>query len=109
MYHGGYYYLFASWDLCCRGTSSTYQVTVGRSTSITGPYLDRAGTSLINNGGTTILATHGTVVGPGGQSLLTDTDGDLLVYHYYDGADNGTAKLGINRLGWDCAAWAYVY
>lgn len=109
MYHGGYYYLFTSWDLCCRGTGSTYKVTVGRSSSITGPYVDRAGTSLTSNGGTTILATHGTIIGPGGQSLLSDSDGDLLVYHYYDGADNGTAKLGINLLGWDSSAWPYVY
>jgi arabinan endo-1,5-alpha-L-arabinosidase len=109
MYHAGYYYLFTSWDLCCRGTGSTYKVTVGRSTSITGPYRDRAGTALTSNGGTTILATHGTIVGPGGQSLLTDTDGDLLVYHYYDGAANGTAKLGINLIGWDSSNWPYVY
>lgn len=108
-YHAGYYYLFTSWDLCCRGTSSTYKIAVGRSTSITGPYKDRAGTLLTSGGGTVILATHATIIGPGGQSLLTDTDGDLLVYHYYDGAANGTSKLGINLLGWDSSAWPYPY
>ncbi|HST80358.1 MAG TPA: arabinan endo-1,5-alpha-L-arabinosidase [Kineosporiaceae bacterium] len=109
MYHAGYYFLFTSWDLCCRGTSSTYKITVGRSRSITGPYLDRDGTPLTSNGGTTILATHGTIIGPGGQSLLPDTGGDLLIYHYYDGAANGIAKLGINLLGWDTSVWPYVY
>jgi arabinan endo-1,5-alpha-L-arabinosidase len=108
-YHAGYYYLFTSWDLCCRGTSSTYKITVGRSTSITGPYRDRAGTPLTSDGGTTILTTQGTIIGPGGQSVLTDTDGDLLVYHYYDGAARGTAKLGINLIGWDQSLWPYVY
>lgn len=108
MYHAGYYYLFTSWDTCCSGVNSTYKITVGRSKTITGPYKDRAGTLLTQSGGTVILATHGTIVGPGGQSLLSDTDGDILVYHYYDGADNGIAKLGINRLTWDSSVWPVV-
>lgn len=44
--HGGYYYQFVSFDLCCRGASSTYRIMVGRSTSITGPYVDRNGTAM---------------------------------------------------------------
>jgi arabinan endo-1,5-alpha-L-arabinosidase len=108
IYHAGYYYLFTSWDACCQGTSSTYRIMVGRSTSITGPYKDRPGTLLTSGGGTQILGTHDTIVGPGGQSLIQDSDGDVLVYHYYDGADNGVAKLGINRLTWDASNWPYV-
>ncbi|CAM5708801.1 hypothetical protein SFUMM280S_01007 [Streptomyces fumanus] len=96
----GYYYLFASYDTCCAGTSSTYKVKVGRATSVTGPYYDRNGVAMTNNGGTPVLETHGNVIGPGGQSIMKDTDGDLIVYHYYDGADNGTPKLGINLLNW---------
>ncbi|MBT0770877.1 arabinan endo-1,5-alpha-L-arabinosidase [Kineosporia sp. J2-2] len=108
IYHAGYYFLFTSWDACCQGTSSTYKIKVGRSKTITGPYKDRAGTLLTAGGGTQILGTHGTIVGPGGQSLIQDGDGDVLVYHYYDGADNGTAKLGINRLTWDSSVWPVV-
>ncbi|MCP2164203.1 arabinan endo-1,5-alpha-L-arabinosidase [Goodfellowiella coeruleoviolacea] len=107
--HGGYYYLFVSFDLCCRGTSSTYRVMVGRSTSPTGPYTDRNGTSMMNGGGTEILASHGNIIGPGGQSVLSDSDGDLLVYHYYDGNAGGAVKLGVNLIGWDAQGWPYVY
>ena len=45
VHRGGYYYLFTSFDLCCRGIKSTYRTVVGRSKSITGPYVDREGRS----------------------------------------------------------------
>lgn len=104
----GYYYLFASYDTCCAGTSSTYKVKVGRATSVTGPYYDKNGVALTNNGGTPVLETHGSVIGPGGQSIMADSDGDLIVYHYYDGNDNGTPKLGINLLNWS-SGWPVAY
>ena len=105
--HGSYYYLFVSFDLCCRGASSTYRIVVGRSTSVTGPFADKNGTAMTSSGGSEILAGHGSIHGPGGQSVFTDSDADVLVYHYY--ADNGAARLGINLLGYDSAGWPYVY
>jgi arabinan endo-1,5-alpha-L-arabinosidase len=105
--HGGYYYLFVSFDLCCRGAQSTYRTMVGRSASITGPFVDRNGTRMTSGGGTEILAGHGSIHGPGHNAVLSDSDGDVLVYHYY--ADNGSARLGINLLGWDSSGWPYVY
>ncbi|MFL6145510.1 MAG: arabinan endo-1,5-alpha-L-arabinosidase [Labedaea sp.] len=99
----GFYYLFVSFDLCCRGTSSTYRIMVGRSTSITGPYVDRAGTPLNSGGGTEILATHGGVTGPGHEALFQDADAWVLAYHYYTSAAQG-GRLGVNLVdfpdGW---------
>src|ERR1041384_4087873 len=69
--HGGMYYLFVSFDFCCRGAQSTYRIMVGRSSSITGPYVDRSGVAMTSGGGTEILATHGSIHGPGGQSVFT--------------------------------------
>jgi arabinan endo-1,5-alpha-L-arabinosidase len=106
-HHGSYYYLYVSFDLCCKGASSTYRIMVGRSTSVNGPFVDKNGTAMTSGGGSEILAGHGSIHGPGGQSVFTDTDADVLVYHYY--ADNGTAKLGINLLGYDSSGWPYVY
>jgi arabinan endo-1,5-alpha-L-arabinosidase len=103
--HGGYYYLFVSFDYCCRGTSSTYNIRVGRSTKPTGPYVDKNGVALTAGGGTRILSSHGSVIGPGGQSVMHDGDGDVLVYHYYDADLNGTAQLGLSRLAWDSNGW----
>jgi arabinan endo-1,5-alpha-L-arabinosidase len=105
--HGSYYYLFVSFDLCCRGASSTYRVMVGRSSSITGPYVDRNGRALTSGGGTEILAGHGSIHGPGHQAIVPDVDADVIYYHYYN--DNGTPLLGINLIGWDSASWPYVY
>jgi arabinan endo-1,5-alpha-L-arabinosidase len=103
---GNSYYLFASFDRCCAGVNSTYNIRVGRSASPTGPYTDAGGTAMLQGGGTTILATHGSVIGPGGQSVVHDDylgSHDLLVYHYYDSRINGTSSLGINFLDFSSA------
>lgn len=106
--HGDYYYLFASIDTCCNGVTSTYRIIVGRSTSVTGPYLDRGGLALNSGGGTIVLSAHGNINGPGGESLFTDTDGDILVYHYYDGNNNGYPALGINVVSWTSDGWPFL-
>ena len=105
--HGGYYYLYVSFDYCCRGASSTYRIMVGRATSITGPYYDRNGVAMTSGGGTELLASHGGIHGPGGEGVFADTDHDILDYHYY--ADDGSPLLGINWLGYDSAGWPYVF
>jgi arabinan endo-1,5-alpha-L-arabinosidase len=104
---GNYYYLYVSFDYCCRGASSTYRIMVGRSTSVTGPYLDRNGRDLNAGGGTEILATHDSVIGPGHQDVFTDVDADVLAYHYY--TSSGAALLGINLLAYDGQGWPYAY
>ncbi|MDG4762572.1 family 43 glycosylhydrolase [Solwaraspora sp. WMMD406] len=104
---GAWYYLYVSFDRCCQGADSTYRVMVGRSASTTGPFVDRAGRDMLSGGGTQILASHGGINGPGHQAVLADSDGDYLLYHYY--ANNGSALLGINRIGYDAAAWPYLY
>jgi arabinan endo-1,5-alpha-L-arabinosidase len=101
IYQGGYYYLFVSFDKCCSGTSSTYKIAYGRSTSITGPYTDQNGTNMLSGGGTILLSSSGNIIGPGGQSILNNS---VLCYHYYDGNANGASRLRINDLyfanGW---------
>jgi arabinan endo-1,5-alpha-L-arabinosidase len=98
--HGGWYYLFAAFDFCCQGVNSTYRTVVGRSRSITGPYVDRTGRSLLAGGGSPFLDARGSMRGPGGASVA----GGTLAFHYYDAADNGTPHLGLGQLvfrgGW---------
>jgi arabinan endo-1,5-alpha-L-arabinosidase len=89
IHHGDYFYLFVSWDLCCRGTKSNYKTMVGRSHSVTGPYVDSSGTPLLEGGGTPLLLGNSRWFGPGGESLLQQKDGDIIVYHAYDGKTEG--------------------
>jgi len=98
--HGGFYYLFVSFDLCCRGTRSTYHTMVGRSTSVTGPYVDKTGTLMTQGGGALLLGPNKRWLGPGGESVLHQGDGtDLIVFHAYD-ATTGRPALQISDLVW---------
>lgn len=103
--HGGYYYLFVNWDTCCQGVNSTYNIRVGRSRSVTGPYLDRDGVNLVNSGGSMFLESTARFIGPG-QTGITDDNGTYwLTYHYYDGNNGGTPTLGLGRLAWSADGW----
>ena len=97
--HGDYYYLFVSFDLCCRGVKSSYRTMVGRSKNITGPYVDALGNSLLHGGGTQLLAGNSRWMGPGGESVLLQPEGDIIVFHAYDGK-TGKPFLQISSLTW---------
>jgi arabinan endo-1,5-alpha-L-arabinosidase len=104
---GNYYYLWVSFDACCKGAASTYNIRVGRSTNIQGPYVDRDGKQMMSGGGTLVMASHGAIRGPGHNTVFTDNDADVLVYHYYK-QSNGEAQLGINLLRYD-NGWPVAY
>lgn len=108
IFHNGYYYLFTSFGLCCRGVNSTYRIMVGRSKSIRGPYVDQSGVPMLHGGGTLVLGNQGNMIGPGGQSVYKDGRTYFLVYHYYDAGDFGAAKLQIRRLYWNASGWIQV-
>lgn len=100
VHHGKFYYLFVSFDLCCRGIKSTYRTMVGRSREVTGPYLDDSGKAMTAGGGTQLLTANHRWLGPGGESVLLRKEGDLLVFHAYD-AVTGKSALQISTLTWD--------
>jgi arabinan endo-1,5-alpha-L-arabinosidase len=106
--HGEYYYLFVSFDYCCRGPQSTYKMMVGRSRTVTGPYLDAAGTPLEQGGGTLVLAGDANWFGVGHNAVATFDKTDYLIFHGYDGHDNGRPKLRIEPLAWSTAGWPTV-
>jgi arabinan endo-1,5-alpha-L-arabinosidase len=97
--HGGYFYLFVSFDLCCRGTKSTYRTMVGRSKHVAGPYVDEESKPMPEGGGTQILFANERWLGPGGESVLQRPEGDVIVFHAYD-ATTGKPALQISTLTW---------
>jgi len=99
--HDGWRYLFASFDFCCRGAKSTYNIRVGRSQNVTGPYVDKAGVPMLEGGGTIVIeATTPNWRGPGHQAILQDLSGDYLVFHAYQ-TQTGRPELKISTLTWE--------
>ena len=114
---GGYYYLFVNWGSCCSGVNSTYNIRVGRSTSVTGPYLDKNGISMANNGGTLFLQGTGKYTGPGHVGIFSEGGTEWLTHHYYDANSwapqynaYGSPDFSLVPLSWTIDDWpVYTY
>jgi arabinan endo-1,5-alpha-L-arabinosidase len=102
---GDFYYLFVNWGLCCRGTNSTYEIRVGRSARVTGPYVDRDGKDMVDGGGSPFLATAGRLIGPGHIGILSARATELFTYHYYDPQARGRSRLAVGKLTWAADGW----
>jgi arabinan endo-1,5-alpha-L-arabinosidase len=103
--HDGHFYLFVSFGTCCAGVNSTYETMVGRASTITGPYTDRAGADMMTGAAEQLLATSGRYIGPGGGTAFRDGSSYVYAYHYYDGDANGVSKLQIRPINWDASGW----
>lgn len=104
----GYYYLFASWGLCCGKEKSTYHVVVGRSRSVTGPYLDKEGKDMVNGGGSLVIGGDKDWVALGHNGAYTFDGKDYLVAHAYETADRFMQKLKVLEMTWDREGWPVV-
>ena len=104
--HDRLFYLFVSFDFCCRGVNSTYNIRVGRAATITGTYRDRGGKPMTEGGGT--LVRDGAGRWPGHNAVYREGKRDWLVYHAYDAEDNGAAKLRLEEIVWDSDGWPKV-
>jgi arabinan endo-1,5-alpha-L-arabinosidase len=94
--HGGYYYLFWNSGGCCNGASSTYEIHVARSQSITGPY----------SASQIFYQSTGSIHGPGQIGIYDQCGASRFTYHYYP--DTGGSVLGENELGWSSDGWPTV-
>ncbi|KAM3086395.1 hypothetical protein ACMFMG_000532 [Clarireedia jacksonii] len=108
-YYSGYYYLLFSSGICCGYETSKpaagaeYKIVMCRSTSATGGFVDKNGVACTANGGSTLLASHGNVYGPGGQGVYLSSSGPLLYYHYANptiGIADANYLFGYNYLTW---------
>jgi Beta-xylosidase len=102
IFHGGWYYLLATHGSCCRGADSGYNIRVGRSRKVTGPFLDHEGLDMIQGGGKLLIGSGGRVIGPGHFGLIDLGDGvQKFSLHYEADLERGGASvLDIRPLLW---------
>jgi arabinan endo-1,5-alpha-L-arabinosidase len=102
IYHDGWYYLLATHGSCCRGADSNYNIRMGRSRKVTGPYLDAEGVDMILGGGTKLIGSGGRTVGAGHFGLLDLGQGVMkFSMHWEADFDKGGASvLDIRPLLW---------
>jgi arabinan endo-1,5-alpha-L-arabinosidase len=102
IYRNGWYYLLGTHGTCCDGSNSTYNIVVGRSRKVTGPYLDNMGRDMLKGGGKMVIAAGGRLVGPGhfGRTILGDGVEKLSCHYEADLDKSGRSVLGIHPLLW---------
>lgn len=101
----GWYYLFLSHNSCCQGADTKYKILVGRSRNLKGPYVDREGVSLLEDGGTVLIEREGTMIGTGHADVYSENGFDYLVHHAYDSERDYESILNIRRMDWDDEGW----
>ncbi len=113
MYRDGWYYLLGTHGTCCDGPNSTYNIVVGRSRSVTGPYIDNVGRDMLEGGGKLVIAAGERKTGPGHFGRFVVADGvEKMSYHYEADFDQGgRSVLAIRPLlwknGWPVAGEAF--
>jgi beta-xylosidase len=86
---------------------STYNIRVGRSKTVTGPYLNKAGMDMLHSGGSLFLATtNGPSIGPGHAGTLNAQGKNWFTSEF--GGDvrlDSRAPLAIMPLRWNADGW----
>ncbi len=101
-YRDGWYYLLGTHGTCCDGPNSTYNIVVGRSRNVTGPYIDNVGRDMLEGGGKMVIAAGNRKTGPGHFGRFIEEDGvEKMSFHYEADFDrSGRSVLAIRPLLW---------
>ncbi len=117
IHHGDYYYLFVSFDYCCRGLNSNYKTVVGRSKKVTGPYIDKSGRRMDQGGGTLLYDSDDDFVAVGHNAAYSKkqmgvpgaTENDwLFLAHGYDRNNRGASKIVLRPMTFDSEGWPVI-
>ena len=101
-YRDGWYYLLGTHGTCCDGANSTYNIIVGRSKNVTGPYIDNMGREMLKGGGKLVIASRDTHIGPGhfGRYIIEEGVEKMSCHFEADLEQSGRSVLGIRPLLW---------
>ncbi len=102
LYKDGWYYLLGTHGTCCDGPNSTYNIVVGRSRKVTGPYVDNMGRKMLEGGGKMVLAARYGLVGAGHFGRFVEENGvEKMSCHFEaDLERGGRSVLSIFPLLW---------
>ena len=102
IYRNGWYYLLGTHGTCCDGVNSTYNIVVGRSKSVEGPYIDNVGRDMYHGGGRMVIAAGNRKTGAGhfGRTII-DEGVEIMSFHWEADFDQGgRSVLAIHPLLW---------
>ena len=102
IFRDGWYYLLVTHGSCCAGANSSYNIRMGRSRKVTGPFLDNMGIDMLQGGGRLFAGSTGRHIGPGHFGLLDLGEGvEKFSLHYEADLDRGgISVLDIRPLLW---------
>lgn len=102
MYRDGWYYLLGTHGTCCDGPNSTYNIVVGRSRQVTGPYVDNMGRKMLEGGGKMVIGARNRRTGAGHFGLFKVAEGvEKMSFHWEADFDRGgRSVLAIHPLLW---------
>lgn len=102
IWRNGWYYLLGTHGTCCDGVNSTYNIVVGRSRNVTGPYLDNVGRDMIAGGGKMVIDAADRQFGAGHFGRWIEDDGvEKMSFHWEADLDRGgRSVLAIRPLLW---------
>ncbi len=109
MYRNGWYYLLGTHGTCCDGTNATYNIVVGRSREITGPYMDNVGRDMLKGGGKMVIGAGNRATGAGHFGrFIVDEGVEKMSFHWEADFDQGgRSVLAIRPLLWK-NDWPYA-
>ena len=102
IYRNGWYYLLGTHGTCCDGVNSTYNIVVGRSRSVTGPFVDNVGRDMLAGGGKMVIDGDDRQFGAGHFGRYIEDEGvEKMSFHWEADLDrSGRSVLAIRPIVW---------
>lgn len=102
-YRDGWYYLLGTHGTCCDEANSTYNIVVGRSKKVTGPYVDNMGRDMLRGGAKMVVSSGGgrtNGAGHFGRTILEEGVEKVSLHYEADLDRSGRSVLAIKPLLW---------
>ena len=102
IYRDGWYYLLGTHGTCCDGVNSTYNIVVGRSRNVTGPFLDNMGRDMVAGGGKMVIDGDDRQFGAGHFGRYIEDEGiEKMSFHWEADLDRSARSvLAIRPILW---------